>query len=161
MNKLKYKNIVLFSFVSMIIIFLLINNYITKNFNFKLAETMFFLTVPKFIEVAKNFTNDNIQSYIMMATSIDIIWPISYCLFFFIINEKLIPHKKNKKLVNIYILFIFLIDMSENYLTARYLMTNKNKIATLSVLATNLKWLSIFFITIISIIGIVKYIKKK
>ncbi|MDC7250101.1 MAG: hypothetical protein PQJ49_09330, partial [Sphaerochaetaceae bacterium] len=61
----------------------------------------------------------------------------------------------------IYILFIFLIDMSENYLTARYLMTNNNKMATLSVLATNLKWLSIFFIIIISIIGIVKYFKKK
>ncbi len=145
----------------MVLVFIFISNFISKNFNFKLAETMFFLTVPKFLEVTKNFTNDNIQSYIMMATSIDIIWPISYCLFFFIINEKLILHKKSKKLVNIYILFIFLIDMSENYLTARYLMTNKNKIATLSVLATNLKWLSIFFIIIISIIGIVKYFKKK
>ncbi|MDC7237889.1 MAG: hypothetical protein PQJ45_08975 [Sphaerochaetaceae bacterium] len=161
MSKIKYKNIVLFSFVSMIIIFLLITNYITKNFDFKLAETMFFLTVPKFIETSKNFRPEHIHSYIIMATSIDIIWPISYCLFFFIINEKLILHKKKKKLVNIYILFIFLIDMSENYLTARYLMTNNNKMATLSVLATNLKWLSIFFIIIISIIGIVKYFKKK
>jgi hypothetical protein len=81
MKSFKYKHLLLTSLFSMILIYAFTMIYINKNFDFQLAETTFFLSVPKFIEIARLFTYSQVQAYIIQATSIDVIWPISYCLF--------------------------------------------------------------------------------
>lgn len=159
MKKIKYSHLILISFVSLIIIYILISDYVNKYFSFRLAETYLFLSISKFIEISQNFNQNEIHSYLFMAISIDIIWPITYSLFFIIVNYKLIKSKKVRKFVNIYIIFIFIVDMVENILTGKFLITNKIIYANLSVLATNIKWISIFFIIIISLINLIKYIK--
>ncbi len=161
MSKSKYKYMFIASLGSLLIIYIFISYYIKKNFDFRLAETFLFLTVDKFKAIALNFSKEQIQAYIVLATSIDIIWPIAYCLFFYTVNDKLLENTKRKHLVNFYIFFIFLFDMAENILTARYLITKTHKLAQFSVLATNLKWISIIFLLIIFAINFAKFLKKK
>lgn len=160
MSKFKYKYIFLVSLTSLILIYSFLSVFMLNNFDFRLAETFLFLNVTKFKTIADNFSPNQIQSYIIMATSFDVIWPIAYCLFFYIINDKLLKNSKKKHLLNLYTFFIFVFDMSENFLTARYLIRPHNTLAHLSVLFTNIKWLSLFFLTIITIINLIKYLKK-
>ncbi len=162
MKSFKYKHLLLTSLFSMILIYAFTMIYINKNFDFQLAETTFFLSVPKFIEIARLFTYSQVQAYIIQATSIDVIWPISYCLFFYILKDKLIIKNKYKILTSLYILFIFISDMGENFFTARYLIRNNINTAYASVIATNIKWTAIFVLIIIYLINLYKiYINKK
>lgn len=147
-------------FITFVLVFVLINLYIKNNFNFTLAEMTFFLTKEKFLLIVSLFTDREIQSYLLMATVIDVVWPITYCLFFYSLNYKTILNKEIRKYINFYILFIFLIDMCENYLTVRFLLTNNINNVPLCVLATNIKWFAILIIVVISIINLYKYLKK-
>lgn len=159
MNTKHESRLLIFSFIFMIISYSLIFIFINRNFDFSLAEMHFFLTPTKFIDICNNFSRANLKSYIIMATSFDVIWPISYCSFFFFLNYKINYNKKNINIFNSFLLITFFLDMIENMTTLRYLQTAKDLFILPSVIATNLKWLFISFIIIYLIYRIIILIK--
>ncbi len=159
MNK-KYKyNFLPISFVIMIISFITINIYIKNHFNFTLAEMNLFLTVSKFVEICNKFSRDNLHSYFILATSYDIIWPISYCSFFFFMNFKINRENKYFNLFNIFIILLFFFDMLENITTLQYIQSTNQLYIIPSVVFTNIKWLLFLIIITYLVIGLIKFLR--
>lgn len=155
-NQKKSINLISILLICLILSFILINIYIKDNFDFKLAEMYFFLTINKFKEISLNFTKPQVNAYLLMALTLDVLWPITYSLFYYFLNNK----TKNNKTINFLIILLFLSDLVENYLNVKYLYTNKPFYIFPAVIATNIKWLLFAIISVFSIIFTLNYIKK-
>ena len=160
MKKKNKLNLLPISFIFMIIAYIFIYRYFSNNFSFTLAEMHIFLTTSKFVEICNKFTRENLNSYFILASSYDIVWPITYCSFFFLLNFKINRKKRFFNLFNILIILTFFFDMLENITTLQYLQSTNNIYIILSVICTNVKWLLFFMIFIYLLIGLIKFFKK-
>lgn len=152
---MKKKSIMLsISFIILLISYFMIYKFINNNFSFKLAEVHFLITPSKFIEISNNFSIKEKNSYLYMTFFFDIIWPLSYSFFFFNINQNLYNSSKINKLIVI----IFIFDMLENLLTARFLFSNNPLYIYPCTIFTNIKWILIFIISLSLLFNLTKFI---
>lgn len=161
MKHLSFKYLIILSIILMIISFTGVTLYLNYFFDFRLAETYVFLSAKQFVEINSQITPVQCMAYLLMATTLDVIWPVTYSYFFIVLNNKLITSPKKNLFFKFYIIFMFVTDMFENFLTAIYLIQSNIILSYLSVIATNVKWLSILSLTLYYLIKIFQLIRKK
>lgn len=160
MKNKKNINIIPISLFCLIISFTIINIYIKNNFSFKLAEMHIFINKETFLSISKKFSNTDKNAYLFMALTLDILWPITYSIFFYFINAKVCKIKNDLRLANIIIFLLFTSDMIENFSTCKYLYTNKSSYIYISFISTNIKWLFFTLITIYTTYKVIQFLKQ-
>jgi len=143
----------------MILLYCGIYVFVSKNFRINLAETKLFLSLKTFKEINNNFSDSEIKAYLLFATSLDFLFPISYSLFYYVLLSKIIKNYKKLYYIKFLIIFTLFTDIIENFSTIKYLIKNNNNIALISTISTNIKWISITTLTFISLIYLFKYLK--
>jgi len=159
MKKQKTFNLIIISFFLMILLYCGIYVFVSKNFRINLAETKLFLSLKTFKEINNNFSDSEIKAYLLFATSLDFLFPISYSLFYYTLLSKIIKNYKKLYYITFLILFTLFLDIIENFSTIRYLIQNNHNTALISTISTNIKWISISILTIISLVSLIKYLK--